>query len=516
MKYLKYAVLLITLYACGSKKVKEEEINKEKPPSSTSVTPSELVQTSVSPAASSESTQPTKNYNYQLLDSSIRQDVVALDQVYVSVPFYMFLDDKKHFIISDGIWDYDMPHFNGEMQYGIIDSNYTPILPMTYDKIYNPDLTLKQCFEIKKGNKVGLFNYTLGTVLTPQFDYIYPDKDKNKQVAYGLKEGTWFKIDSDLTTTLTTDFSPIELIKNLSFDVTDSKNRVMYVSYNESYPNEMGTGKGVVVLPSYLEQLELLGRPFYDDIILPQQEGYNSGTMSAELAKTKEKSITDKITSFFISMYEEGVDGRGYHSESEELVIYNSENNQLNSYHLVSLNQSHQLCRESGYRILFDSLIEVKQNDFHSKTIGYDFGPIYEYHKINSNGELVPLVSDRHFDFTKFTLIKERHFRGCYARSMENPTEEHNYWKSDHLTIEELDIMRNEIFADYGYKFKTEKWQQYFGTKTWYTPKYDDVNDLLSEIEKANIKTILSIKASMKGREDEVVNKQAIGYAPAG
>lgn len=68
--------------------------------------------------------------------------------------------------------------------------------------------------------------------------------------------------------------------------------------------------------------------------------------------------------------------------------------------------------------------------------------------------------------------------------------------KSDLLLIkkEDLPIIRNEIFAASGYKFKTKKWQDYFSKKIWYTPKYHNVADKLSIIEKRNIKLITEIE----------------------
>jgi hypothetical protein len=54
----------------------------------------------------------------------------------------------------------------------------------------------------------------------------------------------------------------------------------------------------------------------------------------------------------------------------------------------------------------------------------------------------------------------------------------------------ELKIMRNEIFARYGYKFKTEEIREYFNKQKWYEPKYDDVESKLTEIENTNIKMI--------------------------
>lgn len=61
------------------------------------------------------------------------------------------------------------------------------------------------------------------------------------------------------------------------------------------------------------------------------------------------------------------------------------------------------------------------------------------------------------------------------------------------MSITELDIMRNEIFADHGYIFKTEKWESYFQQQYWYTPLYDDVYDKLTIIEIINIHNILIV-----------------------
>jgi hypothetical protein len=61
------------------------------------------------------------------------------------------------------------------------------------------------------------------------------------------------------------------------------------------------------------------------------------------------------------------------------------------------------------------------------------------------------------------------------------------------LTKSELDVMRNEIFADHGYIFKTDKWKDYFSKQEWYSPRYENVNDSLSTIENYNIELILKL-----------------------
>lgn len=62
---------------------------------------------------------------------------------------------------------------------------------------------------------------------------------------------------------------------------------------------------------------------------------------------------------------------------------------------------------------------------------------------------------------------------------------------------EELDIMRNEIYADYGYVFKSSKWSSYFETQQWYVAKSNNVNNFLTEIEKINVARILEIKKTI-------------------
>ena len=53
------------------------------------------------------------------------------------------------------------------------------------------------------------------------------------------------------------------------------------------------------------------------------------------------------------------------------------------------------------------------------------------------------------------------------------------------------DMMRNEIFADHGLIFKSEKWSTYFENIDWYDARYEDVNHLLTELELENIRRIL-------------------------
>jgi len=54
--------------------------------------------------------------------------------------------------------------------------------------------------------------------------------------------------------------------------------------------------------------------------------------------------------------------------------------------------------------------------------------------------------------------------------------------------------MRNEIFASYGYEFKTSAMQNHFKKNSTYTPRMKDVNAFLSDIEMKNIETIKKVE----------------------
>ncbi len=85
-----------------------------------------------------------------------------------------------------------------------------------------------------------------------------------------------------------------------------------------------------------------------------------------------------------------------------------------------------------------------------------------------------------------------------------NPKRKYYIGSSDFLTHEiledysskELSIMRNEIFAGHGYIFRSDKWKEYFSKQEWYKPKYEDVTQWLSMIERHNIELLLKLEKS--------------------
>jgi hypothetical protein len=59
------------------------------------------------------------------------------------------------------------------------------------------------------------------------------------------------------------------------------------------------------------------------------------------------------------------------------------------------------------------------------------------------------------------------------------------------LSLHELRLLRNEIYARHGRIFKTAWIQQYFGGQSWYDPKEDFKDEEISGSDKTNIETIV-------------------------
>jgi len=58
----------------------------------------------------------------------------------------------------------------------------------------------------------------------------------------------------------------------------------------------------------------------------------------------------------------------------------------------------------------------------------------------------------------------------------------------------DLRLMRNEVFAKYGYIFNSKDLKEYFEMAKWYTPRYNDVNEVLKLMTETELKNIEFIK----------------------
>jgi len=68
------------------------------------------------------------------------------------------------------------------------------------------------------------------------------------------------------------------------------------------------------------------------------------------------------------------------------------------------------------------------------------------------------------------------------------------------LSVQELRIMRSEIYARYGYIFKTKLEKDHFNRQPWYEPQYPDIRDVFRKLTSIERKNITFIKRQIRSR----------------
>jgi hypothetical protein len=88
----------------------------------------------------------------------------------------------------------------------------------------------------------------------------------------------------------------------------------------------------------------------------------------------------------------------------------------------------------------------------------------------------------------KYNMSIQKHIRGKYPETYLKRLDEQDLANK---TKQDLKIMRNEIYARYGYKFEPNgSMDTYFRSQLWYQPRNIDANNCLTAIEKENVSLI--------------------------
>lgn len=176
---------------------------------------------------------------------------------------------------------------------------------------------------------------------------------------------------------------------------------------------------------------------------------------------------------------------------------------------LKSLNEKeiglirNEIYARNGY-IFKDEII----NNYFEEKDWYKPNSSYSYDLLNDveKGNLVIITSyEKSNGYSNdFTSYDEDYATTSNADNTYNCPEDYKYDKEyikesflKSLTKEGVEILRNEIFARHGYIFKNPKLSYYFSAQSWYKedPNYND--NMLNEIEVANIQIIVNHEKKM-------------------
>jgi len=68
------------------------------------------------------------------------------------------------------------------------------------------------------------------------------------------------------------------------------------------------------------------------------------------------------------------------------------------------------------------------------------------------------------------------------------------------ISVQQLEIMKNGIYARYGYIFKTVTMKNHFNRQPWYEPRYPDFRDVYRKLTSIERKNISFIKRHVRSR----------------
>lgn len=453
--------------------------------------------------------------------------IAFLDSLYSSVPMYFQDGDQYYFYVVNGNWvPYDKAAAAPKYLMGIVNENNDTILPPNYHKIYTPNATAKGYIEIEKDGKRGLINYRTRQLIPATFDVIFPSQTDGV-LAIGKRNNQYYTLLANGSEQLITDKamfpSYLSLLTNIVFDIKDYYPLREVYAFGKTPSNQVAYfyRTGIIAPPSYLIETGLVDEWISNVAI----EGGSSleklleNRISIEQTKTTPWGFSWLISSF----YEEGVNGRSnFATTTKSITAIDTNNNVIDKAVLYeAMNEARKVSLfQATYRYNFvsDSLIEVAYFSFFDDDSEvkqpYHLMTLYKYFAITPTGAINGLSCNRIYPFTKYVYLTETYFKGRYVKlrlANENTVnwpedKDMQLYISDYLSVDDLDLMYNEILAEYGYKFADEKWAKYFESKKWYNPRFDYVDDKLNPYERANLKLIKSTRDKVAKNPKKYIN----------
>ncbi len=474
------------------------------------------------------------NIDLESLDAEVELRLKVLDSIYSSVPMLFIDSNHYYFYVVNGFWygykeDSRDPKFN----MGIIDENFDTILPPIYNKIYSPNTTAKGYIEIELDGKRGLLNYHTKQVIPATFDVIFPSHTPGV-VAIGKQGNQYYNLlpngSQQPITDKTQEPTYLSIVNDLAFDI----NKVPTLLIDTQFWDEENKKDkyfhhcfGIVVPPSYLIATGFV-EPWIWGIDI------NETSTAFKLIESKNTVEQTKTTLWGLGLlvsdfYTEGIDVRGaFNGHSKLFATVDSNNNVVGKAKFYVSNDYYNpyqyLAPKIPYRLIGDTLIEAVRIDKvfeeYPTPYGYDAMINYSYYEIKQTGEINKLTSNRYFPFTKYVYLTEEYFKGTYVidRNSYNDTIKWpddlyiTTYITDHLNAYDLELMYNEVLAEYGYKFKDEKWDAYFKQQPWYVPRFDNVDSQLNPWEWANLEVIKAMRDKVAKKPQKYIHGAFKGY----
>jgi len=459
-----------------------------------------------------------------------------LKSKYDTVIWFGHLDNKTYFYVVKGKWDERKDLFDKYVyikytdrykgsetepyKMGLVGPDLKEIIPPEYDLIHNISDIFQGMVEVEKDDKKGFYDLTGKNIVPVKYDEIFPiEDDENLAV---LKDGdTFFYLKKDTSISEKVDlrisdfFSKIATSKG-SLDIKSNK----FPAITEYNSRELYGA--IYIPPSYLVDLNMIDK--IQNVPNPLRKEMDEEEVHVDYKidlTEKQEEPENWFQAAFYSLKDHFIGGRGEFYNSKNLVIIDKKKNRVLSHEIrTDYGEDEEgdgefegPCNITRIKAINDSLFEVKAGalmyvDLYDSTKTITGGTYYHY-LIIENNKLIELPNKRTFGFTKYVKMDDSYLNGCYnlliGASRNNEGEKKDI---NQLTPEILRYMKNEIYADYRYKFKDKRWKQVFeNIEAVYDRKSGEVldgntsvDDSLTTIDKYNINWI---NQKLKGTQEK-------------
>lgn len=452
-----------------------------------------------------------KNYSDKEIYSPVTLKAFAdannLKSKYDSIIWFSHIKDQTYFYVVKGKWDFYILEKDTAKTYkmGLVSPDYKEIIPAEYDLVHNISGTFPELIEVEKDHKKGFFDLAGKMVIPVEYDQILPVKDAENLAA--LRKGDdYFWLKNDYTISEKADINIGDLFSKLkqpaSFTLTKSP------AGDITEFNSRDQHGSIYLPPSYLVELNLM--PQIQEFKNPLRNHVMFESSSTQyVVKANSLPVVSTtngdnwLQSAFYSIRNYFIGGRAEFYDTRNLVLIDKKRNKFYTQG-ISVDYSHEgegdglsgSCNEYNFRVLTDSLFELKASSatdisLYSNKSMLEGMPIYHYFTLKDD-KLTELTTSRLFAFTKFRKMDESYLQGCYTYLVDEGSTPWKEKQSYQLTPEVLRYIKNEIYADYKYKFKDKRWNEVF--YDFYgegkTGQNASVQDSLTEIDKYNINWI--------------------------
>ena len=441
---------------------------------------------------------------------------------YDSVIWFSHIKDSTYYYVVKGEWAfYNLLSDGSKTNYkmGLVGPDLKIIIPIDFDLIRDIGGTFDNLIEVEKDHKRGFYNLT-GKIIVPViYDQVFPLNNSENLAA--LRKGSefyWLKRDFSVSEKVDLKYADIlpKLKQTGTFKINNNTaDKIIEFNSREEHGS-------IYLAPSYLVDLNILRdietfkNPLRNNIdYLYVSDGYE---VQSNTNVTNHTENNNWFESVLYSIRNNFLGGRSDFYDERNIVVLDKKRNKVYTTK-VDINYNPYMggeslsneCNDNSINAINDSLFEVKtaanvviglHNDDQINEI-----TMYHYFELNDD-KLIELNTGRMFGFTKYRKMDDSYLNGCFIYFNKKTDPNNRHVHTDKLDDEALRFMKNEIYADYHYKFKDSVWTSIFAEIAGgeYKGIHPNVDDSLTTIDKYNINFITN---KLKQLQKPVANAKA-------